>query len=193
MSLAQAEFDRLIAEVRQGSEDALAELFRRFNPLVYNTIRKHMPIQMRNAFDSADVAQIAWGTLFHHRTRLCQFQSSRDMEAFIATVAYNKLRMELRRRIAQKCGRDREVVSIEDLEDPIPSPDPSPSRVAMGREEWVQVFKGQPPHYQEIMRLVTLGQRSRDIAEQLGMEEGSVRRIRRQVIKGLRNGNQSGS
>lgn len=193
MSLAQAEFDRLIAKVRQGSEDALAELFQRFNPLVFNTIRKHMPIEMRNAFDSADVAQIAWGTLFHHRTRLCQFQSPRDMEAFIATVAYNKLRMELRRRTAQKCGRDREVVSIEDLEDPIPSSDPSPSRIAMGREEWMQAFKGQPPHYQEIMRLVTLGQRSQEIAEQLGMEEGSVRRIRRRVIKGLRNGNRTDS
>jgi RNA polymerase sigma factor (sigma-70 family) len=193
MSLAQAEFDQLIAEVRQGSEDALAELFRRFNPLVYNTIRKHMPIQMRNTFDSADVAQIAWGTLFHHPTRLCQRESPSAMKSYVATVVLNKLRMELRKHKTQKSGRHRDEVSLENIEEPVISPDPTPSRVAMGREEWLHVLKRWPPHYREIMRLVAQGYRSREIAEQLGTDEGNVRRIRRRVVKELRNGNQTDS
>lgn len=71
------------------------------------------------------------------------------------------------------------------------SNEPSPSQVVMAREKYSQIIQGQPAHYREIIRLVTQGYRSNAIAEKLGMEAGSVRRIRRKIIKGLIDGSQA--
>ncbi len=190
MSLSQAEYDRLMANVRKGSEGALAELFRHLNPLVCNTIRKHMPAQMRKSFETADLGQVAWGTLFRHRSRLNRCQSPRDLEAFIATVTFNKLRVEMRKRLTQKRHNVKGEMRLDHMRQPL-SKDPSPSQVVMAREKWSRILRGQPEHYQEIIRLVIEGHRSKEIAEKLGLEAGSVRRIRRTIIKGLIDGGQT--
>ena len=190
MSLSQAEYDRLMANVRKGSEGALAELFRHLNPLVCNTIRKHMPAQMRKSFETADLGQVAWGTLFRHRSRLNRCQSPRDLEAFIATVTFNKLRVEMRKRLTQKRHNVKGEMRLDHMRQPL-SKDPSPSQVVMAREKWSHVLRGQPEHYQEIIRLVIEGHRSKEIAVKLGLEAGSVRRIRRTIIKGLIDGGQT--
>lgn len=189
MSLSQAEYDRLMADVRKGSEGALAELFRHLNPLVCNTIRKHMPAQMRKLFETADLGQIAWGTLFRHRSRLDRCQSPRALEAYIATVTLNKLRVELRNHRAQKRHNVKGEMLVDHMRQPL-SKDPSPSQVVMAREKWSHILRGQPEHYQEIIRLVIEGHRSKEIAEKMGLEAGSVRRIRRTIVKGLINGDQ---
>ena len=190
MSLSQAEYDRLMANVRKGSEGALAELFRHLNPLVCNTIRKHMPAQMRKSFETADLGQVAWGTLFRHRSRLNRCQSPRDLEAFIATVTFNKLRVEMRKRLTQKRHNVKGEMRLDHMRQPL-SKDPSPSQVVMAREKWSHILRGQPEHYQEIIRLVIEGHRSKEIAGKLGLEAGSVRRIRRTIIKGLIDGGQT--
>ena len=190
MSLSQAEYDRLMANVRKGSEGALAELFRHLNPLVCNTIRKHMPAQMRKSFETADLGQVAWGTLFRHRSRLNRCQSPRDLEAFIATVTFNKLRVEMRKRLTQKRHNVKGEMRLDHMRQPL-SKDPSPSQVVMAREKWSHILRGQPEHYQEIIRLVIEGHRSKEIAVKLGLEAGSVRRIRRTIIKGLIDGGQT--
>jgi RNA polymerase sigma factor (sigma-70 family) len=180
-----ADFARLIALVGQGSEDAARQLIAEHGDLVLRVVRKHLPHVLRRTFDSQDFVQVAWGSIFRHRSRLERFGAPRDFTAFLTAVAANKVRMEVRRRCQQKkhnVNRERPLNSVAGLSS---SRDSTPSQVAMAREMWSEILKGQRPRYQEIIRLRYLGYSSREIASRIGLDAGSVRRILRHVFKGV--------
>ena len=63
------------------------------------------------------------------------------------------------------------------------APAPTPSEVAIAREQWSRLLENQPEHYQQVVQLRYLGYSSREIADQVGLDEGTVRRILRKIFK----------
>jgi DNA-directed RNA polymerase specialized sigma24 family protein len=53
----------------------------------------------------------------------------------------------------------------------------------MAREKWLRLLENQPEHYQEVIRLRYLGYNATDIANRVGLDEGTVRRIMRKVFQ----------
>lgn len=183
MSSQEAGFLALMSRVRGGSQDAAWELLDQYSDLVLRVVRKRLPQELRRAFDSQDFVQVAWGTIFRHRTRLCRFETPADFIAFLAAVAANKVRAEVRRRLYHQRHNMNHERSLDQAADCVLAASPTPSQVAMAREQWFRILDNQPAHYQEIVRLRYLGHRSREIASRVGLDEGTVRRVLRNLFK----------
>jgi RNA polymerase sigma factor (sigma-70 family) len=132
---------------------------------------------MRSKFDSQDFVQATWASVFHHASRLADFEEPRQFAAFIAGVASNKVKMEIRRRFGTgKSDITRERPLDEDV---FHSPDPTASQVAVARETWFRMLKDQPEHHRRMIKMRFSGNSIRQIADHLDLHEGTVQRALR--------------
>lgn len=187
MSDVDTEFDQVIARLREGSEDAAWQLIQRFGPQILRVVRRRLPDVLRRKFDSQDFVQAAWASIFTHRSRLVRIKTSDEFIAFMGAVASNKVGMEVRRRLQ---GRKYNVQfeqsfdeSSEERRGAVNSHQPSPSQVAVAKERWSQLIADQPSHYQRIVELRYSGVSYKDIADQLGFDESTVRRAIRKIFR----------
>ena len=67
---------------------------------------------------------------------------------------------------------------MDDLPAP---PEPRPSEVMVAEELWEQLIELCPPEHHELLRLSRQGATASEIAAQVGLHEGSVRRILREL------------
>lgn len=186
MNPGAAEFSRLLADVREGSEQAAWDLLARYGDFVFRVVRQRLPEDLRRVFDSQDFVQVAWASIFRHRSRLSRFETPGEFVAFLAAVAANKVRLEIRRRLRQQkhtMNRDRPLDSSALY---CAATQATPSQVAIARENWFRLLAEQPAHYRQIIRLRYLGYSFRDIAAQVDLDEGSVRRILRKMSRDLK-------
>ena len=179
------DFLGLIGRVRAGSQEAAWELIDEYGELVFRVVRKRLPQDLRRVFDSQDFAQLAWGSIFRHRSRLDRFKTPAEFTAFLAGVAANKVRMEVRCRCRQEKHNVNRERPFDSVAKDSAANGPTPSQVAIARETWFRLFENQPAHYQEIIRLRSSGHSTREIASRVGLDEGSVRRILRKVLRGV--------
>jgi RNA polymerase sigma factor (sigma-70 family) len=180
-----ADFSRIIAGVRDGSQQAAGDLLAEYGDLVLRVVRRRLPQTLRRLFDSHDFAQVVWGSIFRHRSRLNRFNTADEFVAFAATVAANKVRMEVRRWLRQQkrnLNRDRPA---DEWGGDCQGSEPTPSQVAVAREVWFRLLEKQPLRYREIGRLRHSGQSTREIAARVGLDPGHVRRLLRTMFRDL--------
>ena len=163
------QFVRLMAEVRAGSDEAFCKLLRQHGDRIYRTIRRRLHRKVRVQFDSQDFFQQVWLSLYANRDVFSRFKYSRQLVAFLCTVARNKVVDECRRRlIAEKRNVHRErshdnseITRRSNLTANVPTP----SEVAIANEEWLRLISGQPEHYKRIVELRADGASYDEIAE----------------------------
>ena len=102
-------------------------------------------------------------------------------------VARNKIVTEVRRRTkTQKHNVNREL-KHDDPSDPavtrVPSREPSPSQMAIAREQWDRLMSQQPTHYRKIVRLRLRGETYRSIADELHLSDKTVRRVLTKLLR----------
>jgi RNA polymerase sigma factor (sigma-70 family) len=87
------DFDRFLADLRAGDEQAAAELVRRYEPYLRQVIRVRLTDPcLRRVFDSLDVCQSVLGDFFVRMADGCfQFQDADRMRALLVTMALNRL------------------------------------------------------------------------------------------------------
>ena len=171
------DFDQLIEAVRGGSQDAAWELVRRYSNQILRVVRRRLPDPMRSKFDSQDFLQATGASVFENASRLGEFAEPAEFTAFIAGVATNKVKMEIRRRYGAKFNITRERPLEEDFYSSVPSG----SQVAVARETWFELLKDQPEHYRQMVEMRLSGSSMRQIADQLDMHEGTVQRALRKL------------
>ena len=131
----ESSFSQLLLQVRGGDQQAAAELLRVYEPYVRRTVRMRLTDSyLRRQFDSIDFCQSVMGDFFV-RSALGQFdlQSPGQLISLLAKMARNKVIDHARR---QKAVR-RDVRRLESGgmdEGAIAGADPTPSRVASGKE-----------------------------------------------------------
>jgi DNA-binding NarL/FixJ family response regulator len=101
-------------------------------------------------------------------------------------LAHHKVVDEVRRRLdADKYDVKREQ-SLEnsrcDLREELPASQPSPSQVAVAEELWKRMLQGKPEHYKQILRLRRDGDTLPQIADKVGVNEKTVRRVIQSLI-----------
>jgi DNA-directed RNA polymerase specialized sigma24 family protein len=87
----QNEFLALMEKVRAGSEEAAAELFRRYHSHILQVVRRKMLRKLRTKYESHDFTQAVWASFFIKRVREQTFNHPNELLAFLAAMARNKL------------------------------------------------------------------------------------------------------
>jgi RNA polymerase sigma factor (sigma-70 family) len=177
----EQEFCLLMQRVKAGSPNAAAELLETFGPQLIRVVRRHLSPRLRAKFDSADFVQAVWGSFFANSDRLQAFEKPEELAAFLTTLARNKVVDEFRRRLQSRKWNVMLETPIAPRSDGEPtlasSREPSPSQVAIAREQWNFLLAGQPTHHQRIVQLRYAGATYREIAEELGIDERTARRV----------------
>jgi len=137
--------------------------------------------RLRSKFDSLDFVQLVWSSFFRDPVDLQRFNRPEELAAFLATMARNKVGMEVRRRLmTQKFNLNRER-SLEEADvteqGDTRGHQPMPMQVAVARERLERMLTGQPQHYRRIIHLRLQGRTNAEIAETLHINESTIRRF----------------
>lgn len=175
------ELQQLLTEARAGSEQAARRLVDEYLPHVLRVVRRNLHRKLRAKFDSMDFVQAVWASVLGCREQLADIHSEEAWAAFLAAVARNKVIEEFRRRLGtEKYNVEREL-SISDsrfgVAPQLASREPSPSQAAMASERFEQLTAGLSEQQREIVRLRMQGETCQAVADQLGINERTVRRL----------------
>lgn len=174
-------FRQLLEQVREGSEEAAYQLVDQYGDSIRRAVRRVLNQKLRSKFDSLDFVQIVWGSVFRAPDFLERIERPEDLASYLITMARNKVGMEVRRRLqTEKYNVNRET-PLERAASPQPADrwreQPEPVQEAIAREKWSQLLQDQSPRCQQILRLRSEGHTCQAIAQELDVDERTVRRI----------------
>jgi RNA polymerase sigma factor (sigma-70 family) len=179
------EFAGLMRRVCAGSQDAAGELVERYGAHILRIVRRKLNRRMRTKFDSADFVQAVWASFFALPLERYHLEQSEALVGLLFHLARNKVVEAVRQRLqTQKYNINRERALDENQARPAREPEPSPSEIAMAREEWARLLAGQPVRSQQILMALRDGETQQSAAEQLGLNERTVRRVIRKIAAG---------
>lgn len=177
--LGDADFRRLLSETEKGNAEAARCLLKEFGPHVLRAIRRHLPPELRNEFDSLDFAQAVWGSFFAQPSQLTDLEDPEQFIGLLAQMARHKVLMEHRKRFATaKRDKTREERAITDaIDEQAFASDPTPSQVAVANDLCRALVADRPESHQIILEQRLQGRTHEEIASLLHMHERSVRRV----------------
>jgi RNA polymerase sigma factor (sigma-70 family) len=170
-----ATFRKLIDQVQQGSHEAAQQLAEAYGPHVRRYVHRALSRDLRSQYDSLDFVQLVWASFFHQPEDLPQIDSPEQLIAYLVGMARHKLLDEKRRLYVQKNDVAREQ-RIDVPEKHITSRDPTPSAVAIFREEWDTLVTRQPAEVGRVVQLRYEGATYREIADELQIHERTARK-----------------
>jgi RNA polymerase sigma factor (sigma-70 family) len=185
-SVAELPFEHLLQSVREGSDEAAAELVRRYGPWMRKVVANKLPQELRRQFDSSDFTQTAWSSIFANRSEFGRFHSPHEFLRYAAKLAHNKVAIEARRRLFGKAHDMRQERTFSDVRVDIDLEPclqtPTPSQEAMAGERWSGMIANQSPDYRSVLELRREGRTFGEIAEHLSLSESHVRRLYRKAL-----------
>ncbi len=180
----EVDFKDLMDRARSGDAQAVRDFLGRFECEVRAMVRGRLPRRMRSRFDSADFVQAVWKSFFADlNDRPCEFSDSQHLRGYLAGVVRNKVNEQQRRltrtekyditREEQLYIRrgDREIVRE------LCSADPSPSERVQADDRLEQLTSGCSQRDIDVLTLRRHGMTNVEIADRVGLDERSVRRI----------------
>ena len=169
----------LLDQLNRGDDKAAEQVFRAYEPYLRKVVRRMLPDHLRPKFDSIDIVQSVWGDVFTvFREGGTSFAGVPQLRAFLVRATRNRFIDRVRQ---YQTAANREGSGAIEL-DELPARSQSrPSEAAIANELWEQLLQNCPAEYRPILRLRYAGASPREIAEQVGMHVGSVRRILREM------------
>lgn len=187
MAIEQPQLHELLERIRKGDEEAARELLQRFEPHVRRVVRQRLPMVMRSKFDSMDFVQSVWGEFFPKlRKGEIDFDSPQRLAKFLTLVARAKVTTEYRKRFGKKFDLHKEVdMGTGLLYVPGKGGEPSPSQQAVAHERMEEILRGRPELHKKVIEMRSQDFTFVEIAEKLGIDERSARRILHDIAKEL--------
>jgi RNA polymerase sigma-70 factor (ECF subfamily) len=174
-------FPNLLRRIRAGDADAAAELVRLYEPVIRCEARLHMTDpRLARLFDSMDICQSVLASFFV-RAAAGQFDLDQpnDLIRLLVRMAQNKVASQARRQRAR--APDRERAAVKDL-DQVRAAEPTPSRLAAGRDLLTEVQRRLTAEERQIADLRGQGQAWPAVAAVLG---GTPEARRKQLTRAL--------
>jgi RNA polymerase sigma factor (sigma-70 family) len=191
------QFDKLMAAVASGSDDAVWELAETYTPYIIRAVRHSLSPELRQKLDSMDFAQTLWASLLFRPSHLLQLRSSEELIRYLAAATRKKVAEKARGFKAQRRDMSREMVLDAQIpqgpmardhgNDALFSREESPSTMAMIRDQWRHIVENASERDQEIVRLRRGGHTFDEIAEQLQIDEKTVRRVMHRLMEQFAN------
>jgi RNA polymerase sigma-70 factor (ECF subfamily) len=174
-------FADFLCRIRTGDEQAAAELVSRYEPALRLEIRMRMKDpKLRRLLEPADLCQSVLKSFFVRATTgQYDLDSPEKLLALLRTMARNKVVQQTRRQRALRRDLRRDVSLHEGIPHAVAA-DPSPSRIAIGRE-MLDAFRGKlTEEERQLADLRSQGCDWAEIARQLG---GSPQALRKQLAR----------
>jgi RNA polymerase sigma factor (sigma-70 family) len=184
--LQQRDFQTLLRAAQAGDEEASRELYETYVKYVLICVRHRMWHRLRSKFDSQDFVQQVWASFFDDRNDLPDFQTPEDLIAYLQTMAERKVIMEGRRRRQPKNDMRLENPVHEDSDMVGMHPAtrlPTPSAVAVFREQYDRLVEQQVPEVREVAELRVEGNSFSEISQKLEINESTARKAIRRIRK----------
>jgi RNA polymerase sigma-70 factor (ECF subfamily) len=178
----EAGFDRLLEQVRDGSEEAVQVLVHSYSPHLKRAIRRRLNTRIRSKFDSTDFEQSVWATFFKHRGRLPQFETPQHLINFLTKIAEHKLIDEHRRRLGTRTRNvEREVAPGSAIVE-LNSSEARPSEYVRANDLLQRMLEGKlPERFRRIVELRLGGATHREIALLLNVDRKTIQRMLRKI------------
>ncbi len=174
-------FTSLIQQVREGDQQAAADLLELYEPAIRRAIRLRLKdARLRAVLDSMDICQSVMASFFL-RAASGQFdlETPEQLRHLLMAMARNKLGMQVRREHAQKRNHQRAAnVAPEEQEGPAASP----SRQIAARELLHEVHKRLTEEERQLVELRHQGLKWGEIAAQV---PGSPEALRKKLERAL--------
>jgi RNA polymerase sigma factor (sigma-70 family) len=182
-----SKFRKLLQELQAGSSDAARELSEMYGEHVLRCVRQKIRREMRPRYDSLDFVQLVWKAIFTEPTMVEKCRDPKQFVQLLAGLAQSQVSSVCRRLQTQKRAAAREV-PFDETSSHIPrtyplSRDPTPSSVAIFREQWARLVEGQPTRTKQIVAMRYEGSTFDEIARQLNIDESTARKIIRRLKK----------
>ena len=182
MNDSATQFRTLIQQVQQGSHEAAQQLADAYGPHVRRYIHRVLSRDLRSQYDSLDFVQLVWASFFHQPEDLPHIDSPAQLVSYLVSMAQFKLLDEERRLHTQKNDVAREErIDLPDKH--ITSRDPTPSAVAIFREEWDSLVNRQPAEVGRVVQLRYEGATYQEIAAALQINEKTARRTIDRLVR----------
>lgn len=181
-------FATLVAQVRDGSQEAAWELVELYGPHILHVVRRSLSREIRPKFDSQDFVQAVWASFFSRdQVQFFDIDRPEQLIGVLAAIAKHKIIDEVRRRLDTEKHNIRRELSLNDLnvviQETLASNDPTPSEVAIAKERWTMMLESQPESYREIVNLRFAGETHEAIARKLGISSKTVQRVLRRLLQ----------
>jgi RNA polymerase sigma-70 factor (ECF subfamily) len=141
--------------------------------------------KLRPQFDSVDFVQDVWASFFAQQGPQTSFESPEALIGFLSNMAYHKVIDAFRHNVQTKkrdVDRDRPLDKVVNTKDArLAARQPTPSQVAVAKEQWDQLLDQVPEHYRPILTLLREGDTREEIARKLGLNEKTVQRVLRRI------------
>jgi RNA polymerase sigma factor (sigma-70 family) len=176
-------FFEFLRRIRAGDEWAAVEFVRRYEPAVRMEIRLRLrDPRLRRLIEPADLCQSVLKSFFVRATSgQFELDSPERLLALLLTMARNKVAQQARRQQAQRRDNRREV-SLDEHVLAVASAEPSPSRLAIGRE-LLDAFRGRlTDEERRLADLRSQGCEWVEIARELG---GSPQALRKRLSRAV--------
>ena len=185
-----AEFDRLMAAVAAGSEEATWQLAETYTPHIIRAVRYTLSPKLRPKVDSQDFAQTLWASLLLDPANLTRLKTPNQLIGFLVAATRKKVYEKVRRFKAQKCdiGREESLdqaaqqMSRVSGNQALFAREPTPSAMVQVRDRWNHILDQASDQDREIIRLRLEGCTFMEIGDKLGIYEQTARRAIRRVI-----------
>jgi RNA polymerase sigma-70 factor (ECF subfamily) len=174
--VSDSSFTDLIRRVQAGDEQAAAQLVRDFAPIIRRDLRFRLrDARARQQFDSMDICQSVLATFFV-RVATGQFDLSEpaDLVSLLLTMTRNKVAERVRQQHRQRRDSRRTVGEVETLA--LAGQDPTPSRVAAGKELLEEVRRRMSEEERQLADLRAQGASWEEVATSLGGTPGARRK-----------------
>src|SRR5688572_8044943 len=172
--------DALLEKLNGGDDDAAERAFVAYEPYLRRVVRRLLPARLRPKFDSIDVVQSVYGdVLTAFRAGGMKFGTAAQLRAFLIRATRNRFIDRVRRH--QTAARLEQPLAETPAERIPRSRQPRPSESAAAEELWDRLLAVCPPEHHQLLRLRRGGASAGEIAATVGIHEGSVRRILREL------------
>jgi RNA polymerase sigma-70 factor (ECF subfamily) len=172
--------DALLEKLNGGDHAAAEQAFVAYEPYLRKVVRRLLPAQLRPKFDSIDIVQSVYGdVLTAFRAGGMRFGTVNQLRAFLIRATRNRFIDRVRQH--QTAVRLEQPLA-DTADDRLPrSVQPRPSETAAAEELWERLLAMCPPEHHVLLQLRRRGATAAEIASQVHMHEGSVRRVLREL------------
>jgi RNA polymerase sigma factor (sigma-70 family) len=163
------------------ADTTLAALYEVSDRFLRRAARRWLTRDLRQRVDSQDVAQAVWAGLVQARVRADQFPDPEHFRAFLVRAVHNRV-VDLARRYGAGLAAEAPDRSGS-LAGRVVDGRPRPSQEAAAAELWERMNELCPPEHRSILDLRRQGLTLDEVAARVGLHEGSVRRVLRDLAR----------
>ena len=178
-----SELKILLDQFRAGSEEAAYALYEKYSAMLLRVIRgRYLPPRspLARDFDSDDLLQETWRSLFEQLDRGRDFPSEARFVLFLLAVLRNRFHEHIRAQAAMKRSHHCEERAPQALH-AAPDCKPGPFERATAADEWRHFLARLDAETQFVLVGLRNGESISELAQQLGVSSRTVQRVVRNV------------